>query len=180
MLAVSDKEKLEDYDLITTLYLKYRKTVFKEAYCVLNDYQMAEDITNDTFLYLYTIREKLRLENKKELIKFMKIVAHNRAVDYCRKNSKCVSLEVICDNTLMQIDNIHSQDEFEKIYCEDLIKEIRKLNTIYRDPLTLKIAGYKVKEIALMLGIEESTVKVRLYRARVLLKSSLSKWTEKK
>ena len=103
MLAVVDKEALEHNDIIATLYLKYRKMVFKEAYHVLHDYQMAEDITNDTFLYLHTIRKKLRLENNKELIKFIKIVAHNQAVDYCRKNSKIVSIEAISDGTLIYI-----------------------------------------------------------------------------
>ena len=157
MLAISDKEELEQEqnDIISTLYLKYRKIVFKEAYYVLKDYQLAEDITNDTFLYLHTIRKKLRLENNKELIKFIKIVAHNQAVDCCRKNSKIVSLEEIYNETSMDIDNMDGKDEFEKIYCQDLIKEIKKLNVTYRKPLVLRIAGYKVKEIAMMLGIEE-------------------------
>ena len=154
MLAVVDKEALEHNDIIATLYLKYRKMVFKEAYHVLHDYQMAEDITNDTFLYLHTIRKKLRLENNKELIKFIKIVAHNQAVDYCRKNSKIVSIEAISDGTLIYIDNMDYQNEFERIECKDLIDKIKELDAIYREPLALRIAGYKVKEIAIILGIE--------------------------
>lgn len=175
MLAIADKEELEQNDIIATLYLKYRKMVFKEAYRVLNDYQMAEDITNDTFLYLHTIRKKLRLENDKELIKFIKIVAHNQAVDCCRKNSKIVSLEAISDGTLIYMDNIDSKSEFERVDCQDLLEKIKELDAIYRDPVVLRVAGYKVKEIAIILGIEESTVKVRLFRARNLLKDPISK-----
>ena len=58
---------------------------------------------------------------------------------------------------------------------EELLCAIRSLEPIYRDVILLKyLYEYENAEIASVLGVAEATVRVRLMRAKKLLKNKLS------
>ncbi len=47
------------------------------------------------------------------------------------------------------------------------------MDPAYRTPLTLKVQGYSIREIARILEIGEGAVKTRLHRARKILLASM-------
>ena len=65
-------------------------------------------------------------------------------------------------------------DPFDVFEYEDLLEQIRKLPSIYRDALYMvSVAGYSIKDAAALLGVSNQTLRKRLQRGRSLLKGML-------
>ena len=65
-------------------------------------------------------------------------------------------------------------DPFDVFGYEDLLEQIRKLPSIYRDALYMvSVAGYSIKDAAVLLGVSNQTLRKRLQRGRSLLKGML-------
>ena len=80
----------------------------------------------------------------------------------------------------VRVDNSKELAQFIKIITHsravDYVRKldhVMQLSEIYRAPLSLKIKGYKIEEIAKILELNSQTVKVRLHRARKILLASL-------
>jgi RNA polymerase sigma-70 factor (ECF subfamily) len=55
---------------------------------------------------------------------------------------------------------------------ERLFNEIKKLHKLNREPIEMSLEGYKMHEIAGMIGIPEGTVKSRIFKGKKQLKKS--------
>ena len=65
-------------------------------------------------------------------------------------------------------------DPFDVFEYEDLLEQIRKLPSIYRDALYMvSVAGYSIKDAAALFGVSNQTLRKRLQRGRSLLKGML-------
>ena len=63
-------------------YLKYRKIAKSYAYGILNDWHMADDISQEVLYKMYTMRHELNFENEKMLYALIRRAAVNKAMDY--------------------------------------------------------------------------------------------------
>ena len=63
----------------------------------------------------------------------------------------------------------------ECVFSHELINMavnfVSQMDEKYRAPLTLAILGYRIKEIASLLGMSEANTKVRISRARHMLRA---------
>jgi len=141
----------------------YNKDIFRLIYSFTLDVCESKDILQETFLKYYKNINKLTLEEieiKKWLIK----VAANLSKDYLRK-IKRQKLIITAD------DNIYAVHHTFDI---EFLEVLKKLDKKYRIPVYLHYyEGYKTKEISTILNIKHSAVKMRLLRAKKILKKEM-------
>lgn len=75
----SQKEKFE------FLYKKYAGFIFKVAYNIIKDQNLAEDAVHEVFLQLMNELDNLRIENTRELKSYLYTVTKGKTIDYLRK-----------------------------------------------------------------------------------------------
>lgn len=142
-------------ELFTELYHEYYDDVYRLTYSYTLNKEETEDSVQRTFTKLY--KNINNFNNDKEYIKkWLFKVAINDVKDLFRMISKrrIVNIE--------DIENIKGKEE-NKITL-DLPKKYRILIYLYY------YEGYKIKEISELLNLKESTIKMRLKKAKELLK----------
>lgn len=130
----------------------------------IRDSDAAKDIVQDTFEKMWRLREGIDADKAKS---YLFTAAYRTLVDYTRRRKNTVS-----DERLVQ-------REAENTHMAHDVKEMidRALNTLPEDQrvvVTLRdLEGYSYEEIGEITGLNESQVKVYIYRARLALKKYL-------
>ncbi len=151
-----------DKTLFTQYVTKFQPTVFRLAYSYVKSRADAEDITQEVFLKLYNSSESFSADEnvKAWLIRVASNTAKNHLTSAWIKRKITLTEDIPLQN--------------EKDY--ELLDMLNSLNVNYRTVIYLHYyEGYSVAEIAEMLKISESNVKIRLKRGRDKLKSILNK-----
>lgn len=131
----------------------------------------AEDILQETFLKAYKNLDQF--EGKSNLYTWLYSIARNKCIDEYRKRkneSKRSSLPV--EEFELESDEYQSENQREEM---KLLKEaIAKLPELLRSIVVMKsIDGLSYPEISEVTGINEQTLKNRMFRARKQLAVSL-------
>jgi RNA polymerase sigma-70 factor (ECF subfamily) len=124
----------------------------------------ALEIANDSFLKIFMKIKSHQID--KEFKAWVRKIVVNTAIDYyrSRKNNNEISIEIAYDEPADEsvIDNLNA---------EEIIKLINSLPMNYRYTFSLfEIEGFSHNEIALQLGITESTSRSNLTRAKKMLR----------
>ncbi|MCI8327696.1 MAG: sigma-70 family RNA polymerase sigma factor [Lachnospiraceae bacterium] len=148
---------------VQELMAQYRDNLFAVAFNVCKNAQDAEDVVQDTFIQYYT--SKKEFESGQHIRAWLIRVAINKAKNvtrtFWRKNK--LSLEEYMETLA-----------FDTTESEDLFETVMGLPKKYRIVIHLfYYEDYTVREIADILKLSESNVKVRLLRGRKLLKEEL-------
>ena len=151
------------------LFDMYSGKMMALCYRFARDRNEAEDILQEGFVRVFT---KLHLfSGLGSFESWMKRVFINTALKYREKN--------ITKHNYTVIENLHVFDQSPTIIDElskvEILKLIQELPDGYRTVFNLYIIeGYSHKDIGIMLGIEESTSRSQLVKARKLLKKKLN------
>lgn len=137
----------------------------------------AEDLCSDIIVKILTsVQKQDEIDN---FYAFVWTIAHRVYADFCeqrKKFSEQISLEgteLVIEEKKNEIetmiDDIATQHQLESIR-----KEIHFLSKAYRDVMVMfYLDEYKIKDIAQILGISETTVKQRLFSARTTIKKEV-------
>ncbi len=144
--------------LIADKYDQYASTLFRVCAVQLGSSSDAEDVVQDVFLKYMSVMPIFN-DAEHEKAWFLR-VAINRCHD--KRRSKFYRDTVSLDS-IVQFAKTEGQGY--------VLEELTKLPEKFRVPLVLHyVEGYSVKEVAEILELTESAVKVRLHRAREKLK----------
>ena len=164
-----DKICEKDSDKIVVLYENYKICMYKEAYRILKDTQLAEDA-------------KIELEDAVKTRSFLIIICRNIAINmYNRRarlmaNSEYIDLFSDDENNEIGSFNCPSSVVISNETLKDVVEAIGELPTIYKDVIILEhFHNYSKKEIAKLLNVNYDTVKKRAERGRKLLVEKLEK-----
>lgn len=168
---------LKERSLAEELFLTYKDKMYGIALAILKNAPDAEDAVMDAAL---SIVKNISLfsplpRNKRESL--IVIIARNTAINRYRKNKrgKTVFFDEAYEN---MPDNEPTPEELfimDESY-DVLLGEIMSLEPLYRDIIVMKfLYDRDNKTIADLLGIAESTVRVRLWRAKALLENIRNK-----
>lgn len=150
----------EEFNRIFELY---HKDIFRLIYSFTLNKEDAKDILQETFLKFYKNINKISnedIEIKRWLIK----VASNK----CKDNFKSFWKRNIIKTDMINDNNSVTNKE------KELIDLLNNLKSQYRIPLYLYYyEGYKIEEISQILNEKISTIKMRLLRAKKILKEEL-------
>lgn len=149
----------------------YQSNLFAVAFNICKNAQDAEDIVQDTFVQYYTTKKEF--ESEQHIRAWLIRVAVNKAKNitrtFWRRNK--VSIEDYMETLV-----------FETPEAENLFETVMHLPEKYRIVIHLYYyEDYAVREIADILKLSESNVKIRLSRGRALLKEALKEeWDDDK
>ena len=146
----------------TCLARKYMDTVFRVAMNYLKNKTDADDVTQNVLLKFY--KSDVDFESEEHVKHWLIRVALNECKNFLRFPwQKYASLEDYMETL-----------EFTDTHSRDLFEEVMKLPEKYRIVIHLfYYEDYSIWEIASILKLSESNVKVRLSRGRTMLKNSL-------
>lgn len=171
-LAVTE----EDRDMITYIYENFYPLMKHIAFKYAQKPEDAEDIVQESMLSIIECIGKIKTADKNRLKNFCAIVAKNKAIDFYKAKNKRIFLsdEILefADDTVDIPEEILLQKENHYL----ILKAIYSLGDIYRDVCILKyVHQFKVKEISALLNVDQSTINVRIYRAKRILREALGK-----
>lgn len=147
------------------LYSEHFPRVYRTAFFVTGDHQMAEDVAQEAFFKAFTNLHKL--QERKKFGSWINVIASNYAVDLIRKNKKVF----FTDNMETYSGEAHEDKPDENWEKEESMQEVRdalsRLEPEEREILVLKYFNeMSIKDMAKMLNTPSGTVKSRLFRAR--------------
>ncbi|QYJ79996.1 sigma-70 family RNA polymerase sigma factor [Shewanella acanthi] len=141
--------------------------IYRYAFWLCGDRQVAEDITQETFLRAWRSLDSLK-DDKAAKAWLITILRRENARRFERKQFDYADFA----EELLEDSVSHSNEEQVEQYW--LRRQIAKLEFEYREPLLLQlIAGFSGDEIAELLSLNRNTVMTRLFRARNQLKELL-------
>jgi RNA polymerase sigma-70 factor (ECF subfamily) len=140
--------------------------MFRVAYGLLRNVQDAEDAVQETFLKLYRGDAWRRMEDERAfLARTVWRVALDRAPKTVDRMDDVAGMELAVGGASSES---HTADDDERILLRRLIDGLPEE---LRQPLMLSaIEEMTSREVALVMGIAEGTVRTRLMRARTELK----------
>jgi len=141
----------------------------------------AEDMLQEGFIRIFDTINSFSWKGEGSFTAWMRQVMVNNAINYYKKKKRMKLNYVESDNDFTDIqDDVDDDDEgFEGILSmgvtqKDLLALLNELPEMYRVVFNLAVIdGMKHKEIAVILGIDESSSRSRLLRAKKLLKKAL-------
>lgn len=187
--ALSDHSLLEatrigDETAFAELVSRYRNQITNYIYRLLNDYETAVDLTQETFVRVYRAAD--RYQTTYAFSTYIYRIATNLAISELRrrKRRRLISLtNFFTSNADAQethdfdpVDNRPMQDTtlVEAERHRAVSRAIASLPERYRVPLVLRdVEGRSYEEIAGMLRLSQGTVKSRISRARAFLRDKL-------
>lgn len=127
--------------------------------------EYAQDIVQSAFEKLWVNREQVLPEKAKS---YLFTVAYHQMIDHIRKSNKMPLTE---DNDIPHQQTTQQNTELKQV----LMHAVNELNPTQKSLVLLKdYEGYSYQEIAEIMNLSDSQVKVYLHRARLILKNKLS------
>lgn len=156
---------------VQELAASYQSSLFAAAFNVCKNAQDAEDVVQDTFVQYYT--SKKEFESEQHIRAWLLRVAVNKAKNITR---------TFWRRNKLSIEDYMETLVFETPEAETLFETVMRLPEKYRIVLHLYYyEEYAVREIAEILKLSESNVKIRLSRGRAMLKETLKEeWDDDK
>lgn len=147
-------------------YIANKDKLFAYLIRMTGDYQLAGDVLQESFVRLlshYGAGEK----NVALLYK----IARNALIDSRRRGRKIIEAEIsdVADERSLEHD-IMIRESYRKV-----LAAMKHLDETERDILSLSVSSdLSYRDIAMITGISEANVRVRIHRARLKLKGMLS------
>ncbi|MFD0862951.1 RNA polymerase sigma factor [Sungkyunkwania multivorans] len=176
--AMSDEELVKQIlasknpALFGKLYDRYSERIYSKCYSFAQDTDEAQDLTQDVFLKLFTKLDSFRGEAKFSTWLFS--FTYNFLVNYKKRDSAKKLGERWerlnkNDGHLAQLDDIDEEELFD-LKAKNLEKALDLIEPADKALLLLKYQDdISIKDIQLLLNVNESAVKMRLKRAKIKL-----------
>ena len=175
-VAITGAARLVNRDVAEFEALVARQShfVFRVAYAILRNRHDAEDAVQETFLKLYRNHAWKAIEDERA---FLARTAWRVAVDRLPKQQPA---GVALDHEPLSITPSPEQQAISAGLHSTIHRMIDTLPEELRQPLILSaIDELNSREVAVILGLPEGTVRTRLMRARQMLKQKLATTMEK-
>ncbi|WP_159438270.1 RNA polymerase sigma factor [Massiliimalia massiliensis] len=165
-------ENEQERKQFTEIYQLCKNKMISAAFQICHDTDTAEDITQEAFVRMIGIFEKIKTMDNIRLLSLGIVIAKNIAIDRWRKKKAAKRAEERLKT------NLFSQPAEEKYLAkaqkEELISAIYTLKEIYSEPLMLRYYhDLSIKQISKLLNISYSTAKQRICRGKRLIYKAL-------
>jgi len=150
-----------------TCVKNYADSVFRFIYKNIKDEEKAKDIVQDTFVKMWVKVDDIIAEKAKS---YLFTAAYNTMIDAIRKDKYKATYEDHYDDYLTTHNTFNDLKEIINL-------AFSKLNETQRSVVMLRdYEGYSYDEIGKITGLNESQVKVYIYRARLSMKKFIGSY----
>lgn len=156
--------KREEYNIAVNAY---SARLYRYMYKCLGNADDSKDLVQDAFEKLWQNLNKVEFESAKT---WLFTTAHNSMINFVKKQSRMNLYEELPDRVSVRDDQFEMQ-QMVSTYVDQL-PAIQKSVLLLRD-----LEGYDYREIGNILNLNESQVKVYLFRARLKIKNELKDLT---
>ena len=145
------------------LYESYSRDVYRFALYLSGDPVLADDVTSETFIRVWSSPEPVRLATVKA---YLLTIARNLWLMERRRCLRRQGLdETIPDSGQSALRSVEVKDELDKV-----LRALQEFPEVDRAALLMRAdEGLPYEEIAVALGLPVATVKVKVHRARLRL-----------
>ncbi len=153
-----------DVEAFNELFRRYERKVYVYCMRVLLDDDLARDAFQEAFMRVYEHRASY--DGRSFMVWFFTIV-RNVCLNMRRNRKPTVPFETSAANeTSAQVKDVVLHDQ--------IVAALNRLPIDYREAIVLyEYDGYSYQEIADIVGVTISTVKIRIFRARKMLRKLL-------
>ena len=146
------------------------------AFTLTRDNETAKDLTQETIFRALANREKYNVGTNVKA--WMYTIMRNIFInDYRRKSRHNVIFDNTANDFLLDSHQTFVTNAAESnLERKEIVKAIKNLPDIFRNPFVLYYEGYKYNEIADYLQEPLGTIKSRIHFARKLLKEEISRY----
>jgi RNA polymerase sigma-70 factor, ECF subfamily len=145
------------------LYESYARDVYRFAVYLSGDPALADDITSETFIRVWSSPEPVRLATVKA---YLLTIARNLWLTERRRRLCSQDLDdTIPDGRQSVLRQVEVKDELDRV-----LRALREIPEVDRAALLMRVdEGLPYEEVAAALGLPVATVKVKVHRARLKL-----------
>lgn len=155
------------YPFFEKLVRAYANDLYRVAFWLAKDKQVAEDLVQETFARAWKAIGHLQNE-KAAKVWLMTILRRENARRFEKKTPEWLEIEesLVADDP--------SNEPAEQLAKQQLYYAIMKLDKEFKEPLLMQVVwGFSGDEIAEQLDLKLATVNTRLFRARQQLKKMM-------
>lgn len=166
-MLTSSSDSREEQHLLHRIMDEYGDTLLRMCFVYLKDARLAEDAVQDTFIKVLNSHHQFKGESSE------KTWVVRIAINVCKNYLRSSWWRRIDVKAVLESIPAPEQEEMD----DSILLEIMKLSPKYKEIILLYYyQELKIREIADVLCIPESTVSIRLKRARERLKAKLKGW----
>lgn len=173
-----DKKLYNDYlngekQVFECLYNKYKSKIEYFIYNIVKDYQKAEDLTQETFIYVM----QNKMKENSSFKYYIYLIAKSKALNYINKEKRRKEIDeqyIVNENEYVEKDvlDIITRQETKKV----LLDSINELEDKYKNAIYLvSIEGLSYGETANILGQTLQNTKSLIHRGKKQLRKILLK-----
>lgn len=149
------------------LYREYGKIVYHFLLSVCHDTQLAEELTQETFLQAFLSLE--RFDGSCKMSVWLCQIAKHLWYQYLQKNRREIVTD-IRDEYYGAMENSTESEVFSHYGMKEILKGMQRLPVQMREVMYLRLTGdLSYKEIGEILGRSENWARVNYYRGKELL-----------
>ncbi|MBR0598159.1 RNA polymerase sigma factor [Sinanaerobacter chloroacetimidivorans] len=151
------------------IYENYKDAVYGYLFYMTHDEQTAQDLSQETFLKIYLGLK--RINEDSNLKAWCMIIARNTFLSYARKKKPFLLGDELIQNNITATDKSPEDMILQSEEKKEIQRLLLKLNEYERTVLILRdYEGLSYADIAGIMELTETVVKVRIYRARSKLR----------
>ncbi|WP_026074614.1 RNA polymerase sigma factor [Brevibacillus massiliensis] len=163
-----------DVEAYREIIQRYQRMIFVFIYKMVNNAADAEDLTQEVFVKAYEKLSSYRGDS--QFSTWLHTLARNRTIDFLRRRKIHESDEQLAYIPSQARDGSPQESLLGKERRQEIARAFEQLSDTYREVIILRCTHeYPFERIASLLGIAESTARVRYLRARQELAKILTR-----
>lgn len=171
-----------DESALAQLYDTYAPRIYRLAIGILTDTQQADTVVQETFIKL--IKHIDQFEGRSRISTWLYRVAYNHSLGILRRARPMIDLDEVNEElfipaAMVDWSDIPDTELSNQEAMQQVQNAIEMLSPALKAVFVLRdIEELSTRETASILQISESAVKVRLHRARLVLRETLAEYFE--
>ncbi|MGC5326663.1 RNA polymerase sigma factor [Brevibacillus sp. SYSU BS000544] len=154
-----------DLEAYRDLIQRYQRMIFVFIYKMVNNHSDAEDLTQEVFVKAYEKLSSYRGDS--QFSTWLHTMARNRTIDFIRRRKFHDSDEQLAYIPSQARDESPQESLLGKEQRREIERAFSQLSDSYQEVIVLRCTHeYPFDKIASLLGVAESTARVRYLRAR--------------
>lgn len=162
-------------DKFEIIYRQHYKSVYSFLCRLCGDHHLAEELTQETFYQAFSGFH--RFKGKCGVFTWLAAIAKHVYYKYLRDNklgAEAISLDLVSEVYCAGLEDSPEDELMKKTVSAALRRIVNDIPQKYRDVVILRIYGdLPFSQVALALGITESSAKVLFFRAKKMLMEEL-------